>query len=112
MTRAVGAADEFWRVRVTRMDTPCDPDLDWRDDVLYRRFDSDCGQEPVLWHVEAVATDDPDVVARIATFDSPADAESLLEEVTAALKTLSRSQFEAAYVRRQGRAYADDLPDE
>ena len=37
MAEVIGGADEFYRLRVTRVDEGEPPDLEWRDDVLYRR---------------------------------------------------------------------------
>ena len=34
--QTIGAADEFWRLRLTRVDTTDELDFEWHDDILYR----------------------------------------------------------------------------
>ena len=36
VVRMIGNADEFWRVRVTRVDTTDGFEFEWHDDILYR----------------------------------------------------------------------------
>lgn len=98
MVHMIGNADEFWRVRVTRVDTTDGFEFEWHDDILYRAPQVDPGQEVEYFHVEAVRTDDPDSVVRIATFDNPDEARAFLGELNEALSSLTKSRFEQAYI--------------
>ena len=98
MVHMIGNADEFWRIRMTRVDTTDHFDFEWHDDILYRAPDVDPGDEVEYFHVEAVRLDDPDVVVRVATFDDPDVAKDLVVELKEALVGMTKSQFEAAYL--------------
>ncbi len=98
MVRMIGNADEFWRVRITRVDTTDGFEFEWHDDILYRAPRVDPGEEVEYFHVEAVRLDDPDSVVRVATFDNADDARALLVELVEALEESTKSQFEEAYL--------------
>lgn len=98
MIRVIGNADEFWRLRLTRLDTTENFDLEWHDDILYRQPSPDPGDEVELWHVEAVRLDDPDTVVRIATCATQSEARDLLERINEDLVDMTKSEFELAYV--------------
>jgi len=98
MVRMIGNADEFWRIRLTRVDTTDGFEFEWHDDILYRTPVIDQGQEVEFFHVEAVRVDDPDAIVRVATFDDPDQARALLAELNEALGQLTKSRFEAAYL--------------
>jgi hypothetical protein len=98
MVHIIGNADEFWRVRITRVDTTNHLEFEWHDDILYRAPSVDPGDEVEYFHVEAVRIDDPDVVARVATFDGPDEARDMAVELREALAAMTKSQFEAAYI--------------
>lgn len=101
--RVIGNADEFWRLRITRLDTAGDVELEWRDDILYRTpplEDSDTEErgEAEVWHVEAVRLDDSEIVARLATCQSQDEALELVDRIQEDLGGMTKSEFEAAYV--------------
>lgn len=98
MVHMIGNADEFWRVRLTRVDTTDGFEFEWHDDILYRAPRVDPGDEVEYFHVEAVRTDDPDAVVRVATFSDPDEARAFLGEVREALGELTKSRFEQAYI--------------
>ena len=98
MVRMIGNADEFWRVRITRVDTTDGFEFEWHDDILYREPRVDPGDEVEYFHVEAVRIDDPDSVVRVATFDDPDAARAFLDELKEALAELTKSRFEQAYI--------------
>jgi hypothetical protein len=100
MIRVIGNADEFWRLRLTRLDTTENFDFEWHDDILYRQPSPDPGDEVEFWHVEAVRIDDPDVVARLATCQTQDEARDLLERVREDMRDMTKAQFEVAYVDR------------
>lgn len=98
MVRMIGNADEFWRLRLTRVDTTENLDFEWHEDILYREPAVDHGDEVEFYHVEAVRTDDPDTVARVATFNDYNQAHAFLGELKEAVTQMTKSQFEMAYI--------------
>jgi hypothetical protein len=98
MIRVIGDADEFWRLRVTRLDTTDNFDFEWHDDILYRQPHPNPGDEVELWHVEAVRLDDPDTVARLATFFSQMEARAALAAIAEDLAEMTKSEFESTYI--------------
>ncbi len=98
MVRIIGNADEFWRLRLTRVDTTEGLDFEWHDDILYRQPRVDFGDEVELWHVEAVRIDDPDTVVRVATYADADEARAFLRVAEEDLGEMTKSEFEDAYV--------------
>jgi len=105
--RMIGSADEFWRLRLTRVDTTDDLDFEWHDDILYREPRLTAATEVELWHVEAVELADRESTVRIATFSEREDAETFFDRASGDLSEMTKSQFEEAYLRR-GTFPADD----
>lgn len=96
--RIIGDADEFWRVRLTRVDTTEGFDFEWHDDILYRAPKVDHGDEVEFFHVEAIRIGDPDGVVRVATFGNPDEARMFVDELEEALSEMTKSGFEATYL--------------
>jgi hypothetical protein len=94
---AIGRADDFYRLRVVRVDEGEVPDLDWREDILYRRPPADEPEEFDVWRVEAVDVDDDENVAVLASFASAEDAHDWLETVGDDLGLMTKSEFEHTY---------------
>ena len=97
MGRGIGAASDFYRLRVMHVDDSDEPDLEWRDDILYRRPPASRVEEYELYRVEAVALDDEDDVTLLGAFDTPEDAHEALADAEEALAELTRSEFEDRY---------------
>lgn len=96
MARIIGAASDFYRLRVTRVAEPDEPDLEWRDDILYREPPRQHLGDVESYAVEAVATDD-ETVHVIALYESNAEAYTALEGIYEDLEELTRSEFESRY---------------
>lgn len=96
--RIIGAASEFYRVRVMSVDATDEPDFEWHDDILYRAPSVDQPEERVLWAVEAVALDDAETVTRIACFESYGHAMEFLGSVREDLAELTKSGFEEQHL--------------
>lgn len=94
----IGAASEFWRVRITRLDTTEGLDFEWHDDILYREPTVDPGSEVQTWQVQAVALDGSERVVRLDAFFDRASAEDFLAEVEDDLREMTNTQFEDAYI--------------
>jgi len=99
VVRVIGNADEFWRVRVTRVDTTLGLSFEWHDDILYREPKVDHGDEVEYWHVEAVRLEDADTIVRLGTFSTDAEARELLHIAQEDLRDLTKSRFEASYFK-------------
>lgn len=108
----IGAADEFWRVRLTRVDTTDDLDFEWHDDILYREPVTAEADEVELWHIEAVSTDGLDTVVRLRTFDDRRGAQDFLAAASDDLSEMTKTQFESAYMAAADDSAEDEGTDE
>lgn len=97
MGKTIGSAADFYRLRVIRVDATDGLDLEWRDDILYRRPPADRPHETHSFTVEAVLLDDDDTTMTLATFDSSDEAHAWLSDAETALVEMTKSQFEEAY---------------
>jgi hypothetical protein len=98
MSKIIGAASEFYRLRVSRLDATEEPDLEWREDILYRQPPKDAPEEVEDWLLEAVSLDEDETAYTIATFPEADQAHSLLETVQIDLDSMTRSVFEGQYL--------------
>jgi hypothetical protein len=98
VVHVIGDADEFWRLRIVCVGTIDPSDLDWADDVLYRRQSAVCGDAQESWNVEVVKIDDPERVCVLGTFSRDSEAQEKLHEIEEDLQEMSRSQFESTYL--------------
>lgn len=98
MVRIIGNAHEFWRLRLTRVDTTAGLDFEWHDDILYRQPSVDYGSEVELYHVEAVRLDDTETVLRLGTFSESTPARELLARAADDLSEMTKSEFESRYL--------------
>lgn len=96
--KAFGAASDFYRLRMTRVDSTDSPDLEWRDDILWRRPVVSEPTEHELWRVEAVAVADDEDVTTLGVFDTPDDAHEALAAAEEDLAQLTVAQFEERYL--------------
>lgn len=95
--KIIGSAADFYRVRVISIDTTEDLDLEWRDDVLYRRPPSETLDEERAYVVEAVTLDAREDATTIATFDDVAEAREWARDRQEELLDLTKSDFEERY---------------
>lgn len=96
MGNIIGAASDFYRLRVSRVAEPDEADLEWRDDILYREPPRQRMGEVESYAIEAVGVDD-DQPREIALYESNDEAHAALESITEDLEELTRSEFEARY---------------
>jgi hypothetical protein len=97
-SKGIGAASDFFRVRVVRLSETEPPEFEWRDDILWREPaavepEADCEH----FRVEAVAIEDDENVTLLGLFDSPHDAAEAVESAAEDLQNLTRSEFEDRY---------------
>jgi hypothetical protein len=97
MGKGIGAASDYYRLRVLRVDESDEPDLEWREDILWRRPPAQHVEEYELFKVEVVALDDEDEVTVIGAFESGEDANEALTIADEDLGELTRAEFEARY---------------
>jgi hypothetical protein len=95
--KALGAASDYYRVRIMHVDDSDTPDFEWRDDILWRRPTAVQPGEYEVWRVEAVGIDDDEDVTVIGVFEARADAEEASAAAAADILDLTRSQFEERY---------------
>lgn len=97
MSKTIGSASDFYRLRVMTLDVTDAVDFEWRDDILYRRPPEASIQDDEAYRVEAVLLDDEDTAFALATFGSPAEAHAWLDEREDELREMTKSEFETAY---------------
>lgn len=97
MAKGIGAAGDFYRLRLMHVDDIDAPEFEWREDILWREPPASPVREHELYRVEAVALDDDDDVTSIGVFDSPQDAHEALGGANEDLADLTRSEFEERY---------------
>lgn len=96
-----GEAADFYRLRVMRLDDAAAPDLEWRDDVLWRSTPASAPADMVSFRVEAVAVDD-ETAHPLADFATSEEAHAWMQAAEEDLAEMTKSEFEATYVDRYG----------
>ncbi|TLM74037.1 MAG: hypothetical protein FDZ70_07340 [Actinobacteria bacterium] len=94
----IGAADEFYRLRIVRVDDADAPDLEWREDILYREPPAQDMDEYAVWRVEVVSVLDDELVTSLGEYPSEREAEERLGGAQEDLDRMTKSQFDAAYL--------------
>jgi hypothetical protein len=97
VAKGIGAAEDYYRLRVMRVDDTNEPDLEWREDILYRRPPAQHVDEAERYRVEAVTIAAEDEVTVLGSFDSPEEAYEALAAAEEDLAELTRSEFEGRY---------------
>ncbi|MDZ4169433.1 MAG: hypothetical protein U1E26_07235 [Coriobacteriia bacterium] len=108
--KIIGAADDFWRVRLTRVDSTDAADFEWRDDILYRTPPEVEPQESERWRIEAVRLDDYEAVVSVGVLEDRAEAEAILERAQEDLLEMTKAQFEDAYLTPSPAPDTDEDP--
>jgi hypothetical protein len=98
----IGAASDFYRIRLRRLDTGGAPDLEWRDDILYQEPPADGARELLLFIVEAVELDEPERARPLGSCSDYGSALELRAKAEEELNELTRSQFEASWFPSAG----------
>lgn len=96
----IGDASEFYRLRIVRVDDADAPDLEWREDILYREPPVQRVGEYAVWRLEAVAIADDEVLASLGEYESEQEAEARLGEAQEDLDTMTKTEFEARFMTR------------
>lgn len=102
MSRPIGAAQDFWRVRVTRVDASDELDFEWHDDILWRAPNVQDPDDLEVHLVEAVSVTQPERIVRLAAYPSADEALEFAETAREDLLELTASQFEGAYFPEGG----------
>jgi len=98
MANIIGEAHEFWRVRLMRMDESGEPDLEWRDDILYRTPPQSADRSEAVFRIDAVSLDGQERVVPVAEFADSDTARNYIDQMEQDLAEMTRSQFERAYL--------------
>ena len=102
MTRPIGAASEYYRLRILHVGETDVVDLQWRDDILWRQSRAHGATESEVYVVQAVALPHDDKATVLAAFDTPEDAHDALAAAQHDLQLLTRSEFEDRYFPPDG----------
>ena len=87
-------AGDFYRIRLMRLDEGETPDLEWRDDILFRTPPPQPREESHRWVVQAVDIDDEESFTPLAEFGEQSDAQEFESSAEKALTELTRAEFE------------------
>jgi hypothetical protein len=93
-----GDASEFYRLRVVKVDDADAPDLQWRDDILYREPPVQAVEEYAVYRVEVMSVIDDEVVASLGEYETEDEARDVLAETQDRLDDMTKAQFDAQYV--------------
>ncbi|MHB1324541.1 MAG: hypothetical protein ACYCXZ_09480 [Coriobacteriia bacterium] len=97
MAKTIGKACDFYRMRVMTVDTTGEVDIEWRDDILYRRPPSTVIEVGQVHRVEAVLLDDDEVTFALAGFAAAHEAHDWMREREDDLREMTKSEFETAF---------------
>jgi len=97
VSKTIGKASDFYRLRVMSVDTTDEVDFEWRDDILYRRPPGTVIEDEEMYRVEAVLLDDDDVTYSLSAFASPEEAHLWMQEREDELDEMTKSEFESSY---------------
>jgi hypothetical protein len=100
VSRTIGSASIFYRLRVMTVDTTDEVDLEWRDDILYRRPPATASVDEEAYTVEAVLLDDEDTAFTLGTFPDTAAAHRWMNAREEDLAGMTKSEFEDAFFPR------------
>lgn len=92
-----GEAADFYRLRLVVMDEGDAPELEWREDILWRRPEQQRPDEYELYRVEAVAVDD-ETATPLHDFADMTEARMWLSSAEVDLAEMTKAQFEEAYM--------------
>ena len=97
MGKGIGAADDYYRLRLMHLGESDEPDLEWREDILWRQPPTQHIEEYERYRVEAVSLDNEDDVTTLGTFESAEEAHEALSSAEEEISELTRSEFEDRY---------------
>jgi hypothetical protein len=94
--RVFGSADDFYRIRILRVDVPDELEWEWRDDILWRRPEEQAQGETARYRVDAVLKDSA-VARTLAETDGADAAREIALTADEDLAQLTKRQFDARY---------------
>lgn len=97
MDKGIGAASDYYRLRLMRLDDADAPEFEWHEDILWRNPRVKTPSEREVCRVEAVSLDDSDVVITLGSFEASRDAYEALTTAEEELRLMTRSEFEERY---------------
>jgi len=97
VAKTIGKASDFYRLRVMTVDTTGEVEIEWRDDILYRRPLNEVIEDEQVHRVEAVLLDDDEVTFALAGFDATHEAYDWMRDREEDLREMTKSEFEATF---------------
>lgn len=100
MSKAIGRAADFYRIRLLAVDATDPVDFDWRDDVLYRRAPVATPEAREAYRAEAIliGAEREESVTMLAQFADEASARDWVADCREDLAAMTRAEFEARYL--------------
>lgn len=99
VSKAIGRAADFYRIRLRAVDATDPVSFDWRDDILYRRTPVEQPEARVAYCAEAISLGDglEESVTMLAQFADETSAGAWVDECREDLEAMTRAEFEATY---------------
>jgi len=94
VSRIIGSAADFYRIRVRFIDTTDPVDFEWREDVLYRSAEPVAIEEEGEYLVEALFLGENRVAQVLERFTEASSASAYAADREGDLKHMTRSQFQ------------------
>lgn len=94
--RVFGKASDFYRLRVLKVNEDSELDLDWRDDILFKKPQNQPMTTKIWYVVQAVSvdTESPYNLKRFSTGEAAMRFKDKVEDV---LRELTKQQFEERF---------------
>lgn len=94
--KTFGKANDFYRIRVIKVNEDSEPDLQWSEDILIRKPKNHEGKTKVWYLVQAVGVDSEQVFT-IRRFKSGNSATRFREKAGELIKESTKHEFEQSF---------------
>ncbi len=97
--RVFGKAGDFYRLRVLKLNEESSPELDWHDDILFKKPPVEevrCYE----WYVLQAVSIDSEEAHPIRRFEDSSEAMRGRDKVDEFLRELTKQEFESRFLKR------------
>ncbi len=96
--RVFGKAADFYRLRVLKFNEESGPELDWHDDILYKK---PTVEEPSSceWYILQAVSVDSDEAHPIQRFEDNSEALRVQDKIDELLRELTKQEFESRFLK-------------
>ena len=96
--RVFGKAADFYRLRVLKLNEESGPELDWHDDILFKKPTAD---EPSFreWYVLQAVSVDSEETHPIQRFEDNSEALRVQDKIDELLRELTKQEFESRFLK-------------